>query len=98
MKKFHATRYGRDKIREVEVLGETDKFIIQEGFRGRKEKSAKESSWDIWADTWEACYKWLYERSFNEVSQAKIRLSTAEYDLRKIEALKLTRQMSPDQK
>lgn len=94
MKKYETNRYDNE-ITVFEVDKEIDHFIR---VAGEKRLRAKENHYEKYHDTWEDAHRWLHESCLNEINRAKSRLSDLESDLRKVEALKLTRQMSPDQK
>lgn len=88
LKRYRATRYS-DEIKEIEILRETDKFVVVEDtFWGKKERrEAKDSDWSVIRETKEECRQWLVKIYEGELRSAEIRLERAKAQLERAKAL-----------
>ena len=71
MKRYQTTRWSI-RIEEIEVLRETDAFMIlpQEG-RRRERREAKETDYHLFHETWEEAHAYLLKRTKDEIARAQ---------------------------
>lgn len=86
MKKYQTGHYDID-IKEIEVIRETEAFIIlPEQYGRRKERrESKKSNYHLYHDTWEAAHAYLLERTKDKIAQVQDLLEKEKKDLRIIE-------------
>ncbi len=88
MKRYQTTRWDI-KIEEIEVLRETDNFVIVPTEGRRKERrEAKKSEFHLYHETWEAAHTYLLQRAEERVDQARNVLERQIEELRIIENTK----------
>lgn len=79
---IYTGQYSTDaRIREVECIRETNKFVVimeDWGSECRERKMAKRSDWKSYHDTWEEAHKELLQRSKDRVHAARERLKDEE--------------------
>ncbi len=89
MKKYQTSHWNIE-IKEVEVVRETDNFIIlswQYGIK-KERREAKHSEYHLYHDTWEAAHAYLLHRAEERVDQSKNELERWINELRIIENTK----------
>lgn len=71
MKRYQTTRWDI-KIEEIEVIRETESFMIVPTEGRRKERrEAKHSEYHLYHETWEAAHTYLLQRAEERVGQAR---------------------------
>jgi hypothetical protein len=78
MKKYQT--YFFDEIKEIEVKGETEKFIVL--LSGRKE--SKRSEYCNWHDTWDDAHDFLINEIENKIEIFKNKINEEENKLEEI--------------
>lgn len=83
-------RWGREKIQEIEVVRDTDKFIVvMERYLGReRERRIKKDGWEKYFPTKDAAIDSLLNKAIDSVESAKRSLRSAEEAYDEIVALK----------
>ncbi len=86
MKRYQTTHW-EIKIREIEVLRETDSFVFlaDEYDRRKERREAKNSHYCFWYKTWEEAYAYLLQRAKDRISFCKSELEKRTNELRIIE-------------
>lgn len=91
MKRYKTTRWYIE-IEEIEVIRETDNFIIfadENRYNRKKEqRAAKRSEFHLYHETWEAAHAYLLERAKNRIDQSQSELNKFIGELKIIESMK----------
>ena len=89
MKRYRTTRWSIE-IEEIEVLRETDNFVIlpQEG-RRKERREAKKSDYHLYHETWTIAHAYLLQRAEGRVDQGRNDLERRINDLRIIENMQV---------
>jgi acyl-homoserine lactone acylase PvdQ len=72
-----ARKFPKAEIEAVEVVRETEKFVVLRNSRGEY-REAKDSEYTIYHNTWEEAHCWLVDRARNKLSAAQSNLEYAE--------------------
>lgn len=59
----------------VEVVRETEKFIVQVDGRGREVRIAKNGRYSIYFDTWEEAHEYLLDKYTKLVERGRVQLA-----------------------
>lgn len=85
----YVTGYTADKIKQVEVIRETEAFVYLPGYQGGKERrEAKVSKYDQYHDSWNEAHQYLTGKAQEEVDAIRRRLEQAKGKLGNIKGLK----------
>ena len=89
MKRYHTTRWSIE-IEEIEVLRETNSFMIlsQEG-RRKERREAKKTDYHLYHETWKAAHTYLLQRAEGRVDQGRNDLERWINDLKIIENMQV---------
>lgn len=88
MKRYQTTRWSTE-IAEIEVLRETDDFMIlaTEG-RKKERREAKKSGFHLYHETWESAHTYLLQRAKDRLVWAKAGWEERINDLKIIESMR----------
>ena len=85
MKRYQTTRWSTE-IEEIEIIRETDDFVILPCEGRRKERrEAKKSDYHLYHETWDAAHIYLLQRAKDRIAQLQWALEARMNDLKIIE-------------
>lgn len=87
MTKYVVRKYGGAKIESLDVLRETEKFVVLKITHGERRES-KTSDYCRYFDDWDSAHAYLLAKAEDRANRARIELSSANGHLGNVKGMK----------